>query len=61
MLSDFVILRDFGLMTVVNISLALLSTFVLLPPILYLMDRFLLSGKEKKAAAILSEKVEMTA
>ena len=61
MLSDFVILRDFGLMTVVNISLALLSTFVLLPPILYLMDRFLLSGKEKKAAAILSDKEEMTA
>jgi len=47
MISQFVILRDFGLMTVINISLALLSTFIVLPPIIILFDRFLLSKKEK--------------
>lgn len=56
MLSEFVILRDFGLMTVINISLALMSTFLVLPSILYLFDGFLLSKKEK--AAILQEAVE---
>ncbi|ETA81512.1 efflux RND transporter permease subunit [Youngiibacter fragilis] len=49
MMSDFVILKDFGFMTVINVSLALLSTFVLLPPILYMLDRFILSRKEKAA------------
>ncbi len=49
MLSDFVILKDFGLMTVINISLALLCTFIILPPIITLFDRFLLSRKEKEA------------
>ena len=39
--SDFVILQDFGFMTVVNISLALLSTFIVLPPLIVLFDRFL--------------------
>lgn len=48
MLSDFVILKDFGLMTVINISLALLSTLVVLPPVLVLFDRFLFSKKEKE-------------
>jgi len=56
MLSDFVILKDFGFMTVVNISLALASTFILLPVILYLSDRFLLSKKEKESIASQSEK-----
>ena len=46
--SQFVILRDFGLMTVINITLALLSTFVILPPIIILLDRFILSKKEIK-------------
>jgi len=36
--SNFAILQDFGLMTMVNISLALLSTFVVLPPLLYIFD-----------------------
>jgi len=45
-LSDFVILKDFGIMTVINISLALLSTFVILPPILTIFDRLLFSKKE---------------
>lgn len=48
MTSQFVILRDFGLMTVINITLALLSTFVILPPIIILLDRFLLNKKEIK-------------
>ncbi|CZR75347.1 efflux transporter, putative, hydrophobe/amphiphile efflux-3 (HAE3) family [Clostridioides difficile] len=50
MLSEFVILKDFGLMTVINILLALLSTFIILPPILSICDRFLLSKKEKEEA-----------
>jgi hydrophobe/amphiphile efflux-3 (HAE3) family protein len=49
MLSDFVILKDFGFMTVINVTLALMSTFVLLPPILFILDRFILSKKEKAA------------
>ena len=32
--SDFVILSNFGIMTLVNLSLALLSTIVVLPTIL---------------------------
>ncbi len=47
MASQFVILRDFGLMTVINITLALLSTFIILPPIIMLLDRFILSKKDK--------------
>lgn len=39
--SSFAILQDFGLMTMVNISLALLSTFVVLPPLLYIFDGLL--------------------
>lgn len=46
MASKFVILKDFGLMTVINISLALISTFVILPGILVLMDGLII--KEKK-------------
>lgn len=46
MASQFIILRDFGLMTVINITLALLSTFVILPPIIILLDRFILNKKE---------------
>ena len=36
--SSFVILQDFGIMTMINISLALISTFVVLPPLLYIFD-----------------------
>jgi hydrophobe/amphiphile efflux-3 (HAE3) family protein len=46
MASQFIILKDFGLMTVINITLALLSTFVVLPPIIILLDRFILSKSE---------------
>lgn len=48
MASQFIILRDFGFMTVINITLALLSTFIVLPPLIILLDRFLFSRKEKK-------------
>lgn len=43
MVSQFTILRDFGFMTAINITLALLSTFVVLPPIIILLDRFILN------------------
>ncbi|MCB2287124.1 hydrophobe/amphiphile efflux-3 (HAE3) family transporter [Clostridium algidicarnis] len=48
MASRFIILRDFGLMTVINITLALLSTFIVLPPIIMLLDRFILNKEEMK-------------
>ena len=43
MASEFIILRDFGFMTVINIALALFSTFVVLPAIIILLDRFIFS------------------
>lgn len=46
MASQFIILRDFGLMTVINITLALISTFVILPPIIILLDRFIVPKKK---------------
>lgn len=55
MASQFIILRDFGLMTVINITLALLSTFIVLPPIIMLLDRFILSKKDKENILKLEE------
>ncbi|MDD4642844.1 MAG: hydrophobe/amphiphile efflux-3 (HAE3) family transporter [Erysipelotrichaceae bacterium] len=46
--SDFVILQDFGFMTVINISLALLSTFIVLPPLIVLFDGLLLTKKARE-------------
>ena len=46
MLSNFVILKDFGLMTVINVSLALVSTFVILPAVIWIFDGFII--KEEK-------------
>ncbi|MCM3573474.1 MMPL family transporter [Mesobacillus subterraneus] len=40
LISDFVILSNFGLMTLINISLALFSTIVVMPAILIILDRF---------------------
>jgi len=40
--SSFVILKDFGFMTVINISLALISTFIVLPPLIILFDSLLI-------------------
>lgn len=48
MVSQFVILKDFGLMTVINISLALLATFIVLPGIIILLDRFIVKEKNYK-------------
>jgi len=42
-------------MTVINVTLALLSTFVLLPPILFILDRLILSRKEKEALEKVSD------
>lgn len=46
--SDFVILQDFGFMTVINISLALISTFIVLPPLIVLFDRFLINKEVRE-------------
>ncbi|WP_257532149.1 hydrophobe/amphiphile efflux-3 (HAE3) family transporter [Irregularibacter muris] len=54
MASEFIILKDFGLMTVINITLALLSTFIVLPPTITLFDGFLFSKKEKREVEGLS-------
>ena len=48
MTSKFVILKDFGLMTVINISLALIATFVILPALIWVLDRFIVGEKVKK-------------
>lgn len=48
MTSKFVILKDFGLMTVINISLALIATFVILPALIWILDRFIVKEKVGK-------------
>lgn len=50
MFSKFVILKDFGLMTVINISLALMSTFVILPAVITLFDGLIVDKKSRKLA-----------
>lgn len=40
LISDFVILNNFGMMTLINISFALVSTIIIMPPILLVLDRF---------------------
>lgn len=40
LISDFVILSNFGLMTLINILLALFSSIVVMPAILIILDRF---------------------
>lgn len=50
MTSKFVILKDFGLMTVINISLALMATFIILPALIWILDRFIVSDDVKKEA-----------
>lgn len=45
MISKFVILKDFGLMTVINISLALIATFVILPALIWTLDGFIVKEK----------------
>lgn len=49
LVSDFVILSNFGMMTLINISLALFSTIVVMPAVLIILDRFVKTkpGREK--------------
>lgn len=47
MTSKFVILKDFGLMTVINISLAIMATFIILPALIWIFDRFIVKGKKE--------------
>jgi len=46
--SNFMILKDFGFMTVINISLALLSTFIILPPMIVLVDKAIIKKSKKE-------------
>ena len=55
MASEFIILRDFGFMTVINIALALFSTFVVLPAIIILLDRFIFSQNETEKIRLIKE------
>lgn len=45
MLSKFVILKDFGLMTVINITLALIATLVILTALIWIFGGFLVKKK----------------
>lgn len=49
--SDFMILKDFGFMTVINISLALASTFIILPPLIVLVDKAIIKKTKKDGNA----------
>lgn len=40
--SNFVILKDFGVMTVINVTLVMISTFVVLPAVIWIFDRFII-------------------
>ena len=46
--SNFMILKDFGFMTVINISLALASTFIILPPLIVLVDQVIIKKTRKE-------------
>ncbi len=50
MTSKFVILKDFGLMTVINISLALMATFIILPALIWILDRFIIKKEIRSKA-----------
>jgi hydrophobe/amphiphile efflux-3 (HAE3) family protein len=58
MASEFIILRDFGFMTVINIALALFSTFIVLPAIILLLDRFIISRDEVEKIRLTREAQE---
>ena len=45
---DFLILRDFGIVTMINVGFALVSTLFVLPPLIVLIDSWQ-SRKELKA------------
>lgn len=58
--SNFMILKDFGFMTVINISLALASTFIILPPMIVLVDKAIIkkTKKEKNADKLNMDKLK---
>ncbi|HEX5940556.1 MAG TPA: hydrophobe/amphiphile efflux-3 (HAE3) family transporter [Dehalococcoidia bacterium] len=47
-LSDFLLLRDFGIVTVISVFLALVATLVLLPAVTVLVDEKLLDRKSRE-------------
>ena len=49
--SSFVILKDFGIMTMINIALAIVATFMIMPPLLYILDPLLIK-KEKRISHV---------
>lgn len=51
MTSKFIILKDFGMMTVINMSLALLSTLIVLPAVIFLLDRWIIRPVKKEFAS----------
>lgn len=55
MFSSFIILKDFGFMTVVNILLALASTFIVLPPLIVLVDRFIVKKTKTMKNVVVQE------
>lgn len=59
MASKFVILKDFGLMTVINISLALISTFIILPTFIILLDKFIISKKSINEAKTVRQELSI--
>jgi uncharacterized protein len=48
LISDFKILSNFGMMTLINIFLALLSTIAVMPPILIILSRFVQTREKAK-------------
>ena len=48
-ISDFVILSNFGVMTVINMTLCLVSTLIVLPPILVMLDRLVKTKQQDHA------------
>jgi predicted RND superfamily exporter protein len=49
--TDLVILRDFGMLTVINVFLALVSTLVVLPPLIVWVD----SWRERRILAMVQD------
>lgn len=49
--SNFPILHDFGVLTLIDMTLCLFSTLVVLPPFIVLVDRWVKSGRQSEVAA----------
>ncbi|MDX9917762.1 MAG: hydrophobe/amphiphile efflux-3 (HAE3) family transporter [Gudongella sp.] len=55
MTSKFVILKDFGLMTVINISLAIMATFIILPALIWTFDSLIVKAKKEVYREVIQE------